>query len=153
MGAQVTRHNLSTVAETEAGGAGLQSLSGNFESNFVEQIPLVLLFDRRGVAGAVHQPREHVQIVSEVHAATIAELHGSDLSAEKYALRENFWGNIGGLEDNFLSLGRRMAGHCLSRLPGTDAQKQEPPENYKTREAHHGNAVHPLHRAQQPPPS
>src|SRR5260370_37603598 len=105
MGAQVHRQKLSSVEETDAVGGGLQSLSGNFESNFVEQIRLVLLFDRRGVAGAVPQPREHVQIVSEVHAATIAELHGSDLSAEKYALRESFWGNIGGLEDNFLSLG------------------------------------------------
>src|SRR5260370_24139773 len=132
MGAQVTRHNLSTVAETEAGGAGLKSWSGNFESNFVEQIRLVLLFDRRGVAGAVLQPREHVQIVSEVHAATIAELHGSDLSAEKYALRENFWGNIGGLEDNFLSLGRRMAGHCLSHFPRRNAQRQERQGNNKT---------------------
>src|SRR5260370_21188512 len=132
MGAQVHRHKLSTVDEHDRVGHGLQSLSGNFKSNCVEKIRLVLLFDRRGVAGAVHQPREHVQIVSEVHAATIAELHGSDLSAEKYALRENFWGNIGGLEDNFLSLGGRMAGHCLSHLPGRNAQKKERQGNNKT---------------------
>jgi len=43
--AEVHHHKFSAIEETDAVGAGLQGLTGDFERNFVEQISLVFLLD------------------------------------------------------------------------------------------------------------
>src|SRR6267154_4666330 len=140
VGAQVHHHKLPSGDETDAVSAGLQGLTGDFERDFVEQICLVLLFDPRGVAGAVHHSRENVKIVSKANSTTIAELDWGALAAEKNAFRKNFRSDVCRLEDNFLPFRGRAAGAGGMEMPEGKTQKQECEENEKPRETCHGNS-------------
>src|SRR5713226_8152598 len=140
IGAEVHHHKLSAGDETDAVSAGLQGLTGDFERNLVEQIGLVFLLESRGVAGAVNHSRENIEIVSEVNAAAVAELHRRTLPAKKNAFRENFWRNVGGLEDNFLACGGRVVGPYGMEMPERETQKDERQENEKPLESGHGNS-------------
>src|SRR5260370_21184790 len=140
IGAEVHHHKLSAGDETDAVSAGLQGLTGDFERNLVQQIGLVFLLESRGVAGAVNHSRENIEIVSEVNATAVAELHRRTLAAEKNAFRENLWRNVGGLEDNLLAGGGRVVGLDGMEIPEREAQKHERQENEKLLESDHGNS-------------
>src|ERR1700687_4541150 len=138
--AEVHHHKFSAVEETEAVGAGLQGLTGDFESNLVEQIGLVFLPDSRGVSGAVNYSRENIEIISEVNATAVAELDRRTLAAKKNAFREYFWRNVGGLEDNLLACGGRVLGSYGMQILKRQAQKHERQKNEKPLESDHGNS-------------
>src|SRR5258708_28496449 len=117
IGAEVHHHKLSAGDETDAVSAGLQGLTGDFERHLVQQIGLVFLLESRGVAGAVNHSRENIEIVSEVNATAVAELHRRTLPAEKNAFLENLRRNVGGFEDNLLACGRRVDSIFGMELP------------------------------------
>ena len=101
---------------------------------------MVLLFDPRGVAGAVNHSCENVKIVSEVDPTAVAELDWRTLAAKKDALRENFRRNISGLEDHLLARGGRVVGPYGMKMPERETQKHERQENEKPLESDHGNS-------------
>src|SRR5712664_2684761 len=140
IGAKVHHHKLSAAEETEAVGAGLQGLTGYLQRNLVEQIGLVFLLESRGVAGAVNHSRENIEIIGEVNATAVAELHRRTLPAEKNAFRENLRRNVGGFEDNFLACGGRVVGLYGMEMPERETQKHERQENEKPLESGHGNS-------------
>jgi hypothetical protein len=73
-------------------------------------------------------------------ATAVTELDRRTLPAEKNAFRENFWRNVGGLEDNFLACGGRVVGPCGMEMPQRETQKHERQENEKPLESGHGNS-------------
>src|SRR5260370_19388119 len=77
--------------------------------HYVDQIRLKLFPDRGGIAGAIHKSRENEKAILIPHAAGIASLHGGNLPAKKYLLRQQFIANIRGRKQSFLDR-RRIRG-------------------------------------------
>src|SRR2546430_318080 len=102
----------------------LQSLTADFERDFIEQISLVFLLDGRGIARAVNHGRDNKEIVGEVYAAAVAELHRSTLSAEENSFRENFRSDICRFENRILPRRGRIGGPGVERMPEEKTQKQ-----------------------------
>src|SRR5712692_4737064 len=137
---EVHHYKLSAVEETYAVSTGLQGLTGDFECDFIEQIGLVFLLDCRGVARAIDESRENIQIVSEVDASAVAVMHRRTLTAKKNAFRENSRRNGGRLEDNLFARGGRVVRSYVTEMPERETQEHEQQENQKPLESNHGNS-------------
>src|SRR5260370_11999595 len=140
IGAEVHHHKLSAGNETDAVSAWLQGLTGDVERDLVEQIGLVFLVESRGVAGAVDHSRENIEIISEVNATAVTELHRRTLPAEKNAFRENLRRNVGGFEDYLFARSGRIVGPYDVEMPEPKTQSQQGAENEKPREKLHANS-------------
>src|SRR5579871_3461265 len=63
VGSQVEKNEFVAFKKTETIGAGPDSLAADLKSNFGQKICLIFLTEAGGVAGIVHEPSEHVEVI------------------------------------------------------------------------------------------
>ena len=95
-------HNEFSRDEAEAVGTGLQGLTANLQRDFTEQISLIFLLNGSGVAGAIDETGQNVEVISKMQPARVAKLSGGHLTTEKDMLREGSGSDVRGLKDSVL---------------------------------------------------
>src|SRR6266404_1440096 len=138
IGSDVHHHKLAASQEPEPVSAGLQGLSADLQSHFVEKIGLILLANAGRVTGIVHHARKNVKIVGKSHATGVAELHRRALAAEENSFRKKFRGDVRGLEGCFLAFRGSIAGLRCLKVTQSEGQEQDGRENQQLYESRHG---------------